>query len=96
MSEWSFGMMSYGDEWRVRRKLFHEVLNVRLVKNFDDHQCKYTYRFLSRLLKAPENFMKEVELSVLLYSFAFTAYGLRAYAYVHCLLKVCLERSYSP
>jgi len=56
-------MMPYGDRWRARRRLFQEVLpNARLVASFDNHRYKYTYRFLSRLLEAPETFFQEVEL----------------------------------
>jgi len=57
-------MMPYGDRWRVRRRLLsHEVLpNVRLATSFDGHRYKYTYRFLSCLLEAPERFFQEVEL----------------------------------
>ena len=62
VGEWGFGFMSYGDRWRVRRKLAHEGLNERLAASFDSHQFKYTYRFLSRLLEAPESFFQEAEL----------------------------------
>ena len=55
-------MMPYGDGWRARRRLAHEVLNVRLASTFDNHRYKYTYRFLSSLLEAPERFFQEVEL----------------------------------
>ena len=55
-------MMPYGDRWRVRRKLCHEALNVGPTGKFDSHQYKYTYRFLSRLLEAPESFIQEAEL----------------------------------
>ena len=56
--------MSYGDRWRTRHRLSHEVLNERLAGSFDDHQYKYTYRLLSRLLEAPESFFQEAELYV--------------------------------
>ena len=59
--------MSYGDRWKTRRKLIHEVLNEKLTASFDDHQYKYTYRFLSRLLEAPESFFEEAELYVTSY-----------------------------
>ena len=55
-------MMPYGDGWRARRRLSHEVLNVRLAASFDNHRHKYMYRFLSCLLEAPERFFQEVEL----------------------------------
>ena len=61
--EWRLTMMPYGDKWRVRRKLSHEVLlDVRLAASFDSHRYKYTYRFLSRLLEVPERFFQDVEL----------------------------------
>ena len=59
--------MSYGDRWRVRRRLCQEVLNGRLAGSFDDYQYKYTYRFLSRLLEEPESFFQEAELYVASY-----------------------------
>jgi len=60
--EWVLPLMPYGDEWRARRRLFHEVLGVRLTSSFDNHRYKYTYHFLSGLLEAPERFFQEVEL----------------------------------
>lgn len=54
--------MPYGDQWRARRRLCHEGLNERLAGSFDSHQYKYTYRFLSRLLEAPDSFFQEAEL----------------------------------
>ena len=61
-TDWALTMMSYGDGWRARRRLAHEVLNVRLIESFDSHQYKYTHRFLSRLLEAPESFFQEADL----------------------------------
>jgi len=55
-------MMSYGTRWRTHRRLCYEVLNERLIGNFDSHQYKYAHRLLSRLLEAPERFIQEVEL----------------------------------
>jgi len=54
-------MMPYGDRWRTHRRLCHEVLNdgLRSTGNFDVHTRKHTYRFLSRLLEAPERFLQE-------------------------------------
>ena len=61
-TSWSFAMMSYGTPWRVRRRLCHEALNVRLGKSFDGHQYKYVHRLLSCLLQEPENFIRELDL----------------------------------
>jgi len=56
-----------GDRWGTRRKLFQEVMNGRLTRNFDNHNLKYVHRFLSHLLEAPESFMQESELCVVSY-----------------------------
>lgn len=61
-TEWALPLMSYGDRWRVRRKLCHEALNGGPTANFDTYRRKYVHRFLSHLLGAPENFMQEVGL----------------------------------
>ena len=61
-TEWAFAMMSYGARWRVRRRLCHEVLNVRLTGSFDGHQYKYVHCLLSRLLEEPKRFIRELEL----------------------------------
>jgi len=61
-AEWAFVLMPYGDRWRTRRRLCHEVLNGGLIGSFDSHRYKYIYRFLSRLLEAPESFFQEAEL----------------------------------
>ena len=60
--EWLFALMPYGAPWRARRKLCHEVLNVRLSESFGKHQHKYVHRFLSYLLEEPKRFMQELEL----------------------------------
>jgi len=54
--------MSYGAPWRSRRRLCHEVLNVRLIESFDRYQYKYVHRLLSRLLEEPKGFTQELEL----------------------------------
>ena len=59
--------MPYGARWRTRRRLCHEVLNVRLTPSFDSHQYKYALHLLSRLLEAPECFLQEAELYVVSY-----------------------------
>jgi len=62
MADWALPLLPSGDRWGARRKLFHEVLNGRLARNFDSNHLKYVHRFLSRLLEAPENFIQEIEL----------------------------------
>ena len=57
-------LLPSGDRWGARHRLFHEVLNGRLARNFDSHHLKYVHRFLSHLLEVPERFMQEAELYV--------------------------------
>jgi len=61
--------MPSGDRWGARRSLFHEIMNGRLTRNFDNYHLKYVHRFLSHLLEAPESFMQETELYVVSYPF---------------------------
>ena len=62
MPDWALSLLPSGDRWKTHHKLFHEVMNGRLTRNFDSHNLKHVHRFLSRLLKAPESFMQETEL----------------------------------
>jgi len=62
MADWAFSMLPPDDRWGARRRLFHEVMNGRLARNFDSNHLKYVHRFLSRLLAEPESFMQETEL----------------------------------
>ena len=54
--------MSYGAQWRARRRLCHEALNVRLAGKFNNHQYKYVHRLLLRLLEEPGRFIEELDL----------------------------------
>ena len=67
VADWGIALISYGDRWKARRRLIHEFLGERLTASFDEHQYKYAYRFLSRLLEAPESFFEEAELYVTSY-----------------------------
>ena len=62
MTDWALPLLPSGDRWGARHRLFHEVLNGRLARNFDSHHLKCVHRFLSRLLETPESFLQETEL----------------------------------
>ena len=62
MTDWALSLLPSGDLWGTHRRLFHEVMNGRLTRNFDSLHLKYVHRFLSRLLEAPESFLQETEL----------------------------------
>jgi len=70
---WNFGLMVYGSQWRRCRRLFHEFLNVNVVSRFDGYLNKHTLHFLSRLAETPDDFLGNIQLSVLLRSVV-TAY----------------------
>jgi len=82
MTDWSLSLLPSGDRWGARRRLFQEVMNGRLTRNFDSHHLKYVHRFLSRLLEAPESFMQEAELCVV--------------SYHPCAQTVCLHIAQPP
>ena len=63
---WNFNLLDYGSQLRRCRRLFHEFLNANAVSRFDNYLYKYTYRFLSRLAKNPDDFLGHAQLSVLL------------------------------
>lgn len=55
---WSFSMMSYGNTWRIHRKLFHRFFNISVADQFDDKIYKAVNIFLHRLSESPERFLK--------------------------------------
>ena len=67
VTDWAISLLPSGDRWWTRRRLFHEVMNGRLTRNFDSLHLKYVHRFLSHLLEAPENFLQEAGLYVISY-----------------------------
>ena len=55
-------MAEYGDRWRSSRRLLHEFLNVRAVKDFDDLQYHYSRDFALRLSESPEDLWGHMKL----------------------------------
>jgi hypothetical protein len=51
-----FAFAPYGDEWRRRRRLFHQVINEKTNTRFYPLIKNATNRFLFALLEEPEKF----------------------------------------
>ena len=84
---WNVALMEYGNVWKHSRRLLHEFMNARAVKNFDDYQHKHSHRLLLRLAESPGNFADHIELWVFSdYLFCLNSHSL-------CLLQVLLRRS---
>lgn len=64
---WSIAHVRYGQEWRIRRKLFHSQFNLQVSKRYRSIEEKATHQFLGRLLDTPEHFMSHVRLWVPFY-----------------------------
>lgn len=56
--DWLFGLMEYGDPWRVRRRLLHDHFNPQAVTRFHPHIIQSTQGLLLRLLDGPKRWEK--------------------------------------
>ncbi|KAK7688955.1 hypothetical protein QCA50_007646 [Cerrena zonata] len=53
--DWSFILQSYGEDWRKRRKIFHQYLGPSAVREFDGHLSEHIGGYLKRLKATPEH-----------------------------------------
>ena len=53
--DWSFILQSYGENWRKRRKVFHQYLGAGAVRDFDGHVTEHVGEFLKRLSSSPNH-----------------------------------------
>jgi hypothetical protein len=53
-------MARYGDDFRLMRRLMHQVLGPRQVQAFWITQEQETTKFLNRLLETPEQFVDHI------------------------------------
>ena len=44
-SGWAFSMISYNEEWRQKRKVFHQYLGAGAVRDFDGHVTEHVASF---------------------------------------------------
>ena len=58
--DYNFSILPYGEEWRRRRRAFHQYFNINAVSNYLPIQRREVHAFLRRLLDTPENFLHHV------------------------------------
>lgn len=58
----SVAFMKYGERWRSHRRLFQQVLNPRVVANFEAIQTDNINKYLGRLLNDPDHFSEQIEI----------------------------------
>ena len=51
----SFGLMSYGPEWKLRRRAFWQHFNPTAVSNYQTIQLETARSFLRTLLECPQD-----------------------------------------
>ncbi|KAF7368863.1 Cytochrome P450 [Mycena venus] len=56
---WYFiiGLIKYGDEWRIHRRLFNNAFNIQAARNYEPHEVVGAHMLLKRLLHTPEHFL---------------------------------------
>jgi cytochrome P450 len=57
--------MSYGEEWRARRRLFHQAFNMKVVDAHYPAQEAQVQDLLRRMADAPEKTIEHVKQCVL-------------------------------
>ena len=56
-----FGMMPYGEPWRVRRTLFKKHFNVSNAQIYQVPETKYIHRLLVNFAQRPADFMEHIQ-----------------------------------
>jgi len=59
---WALTPADYGDRWKSGRRLLHEFLNIRAVKDYDNQQYYNSRDFILRLSESPEDLWDHVKL----------------------------------
>jgi cytochrome P450 len=59
---WSFGMMSYGDQWKKHRKVFHQYFNQNAVEKYHHIQIRESRVLLKHLIENPDDFLHHIRL----------------------------------
>ena len=62
-----FGMMPYGEPWRVRRRLFKKYYNISNAHIYQTPETKYIHRLLVSLAQRPADFVAHIHQYVFLY-----------------------------
>ncbi|KAK7688868.1 hypothetical protein QCA50_007557 [Cerrena zonata] len=53
---WAFSMISYNDEWRRKRKVFHQYLGSNVAQEYGAQEAEHVTEYLRRLRDTPEKF----------------------------------------
>ena len=53
-SGWAFSMISYNEEWRQKRKVFHQYLGANAILEYGEQQTEHVMEYLKRLRDSPE------------------------------------------
>ncbi|KAL0565197.1 hypothetical protein V5O48_016834 [Marasmius crinis-equi] len=56
----NFGLMLYGEQWRIRRRLFDQMFNPATSKRYQPQQATATRHLLRKLCDDPENFARHI------------------------------------
>ena len=68
--EWkrSFAFIAYGDDWRIKRRTFHQYFNQTAVRDYHSSMSKEAMKLVHRFLSTPEDFMMHIRTYVLPYN----------------------------
>ncbi|KIK66619.1 hypothetical protein GYMLUDRAFT_257455, partial [Collybiopsis luxurians FD-317 M1] len=58
--KWNFGLMSYGPEWRARRKLFSTVISPNHPESYEYQELTAARSFLLDVYKSPESYVQHL------------------------------------
>lgn len=50
-----FGSLTYGEEWRRRRRAFHSQFQRNVVTDYQSMQLRETYLYIGNVLKNPDD-----------------------------------------
>nr|ANC28043.1 cytochrome P450 [Polyporus umbellatus] len=69
-TDWLFVLMGYGPEWRHHRRMFHQVMNIDIIKGYQATQINVVRNLLRHIRQAPQGLGQHLE-------FAFAAIVMR-------------------
>ena len=64
--EFQFGMMSYGEPWKVRRSLFKKHFNYSNAQIYQVPEIKYIHRLLVSFAQRPADFVEHIQQYVII------------------------------
>ncbi|KAF9245654.1 cytochrome P450 [Melanogaster broomeanus] len=57
----NLGLMPYGDEWRLHRKIFHHAFRAPVTPNYWPIQIRKAHQLVQSLIQAPEHFFEHIQ-----------------------------------